>query len=313
MFIRQWVAGALILLSMATVAQHQPYQDIQLKQFPDLQPRTLSSIDNKKPTYLKFWASWCKPCMEQMPHFEKTYQKYRDELNVIAVNINMNEEAARIEEVIKRFDLHMPVWLDNEGALGVALGLIGTPYSVLINPEGKVLYTTHESDAALDVRLAMLAEGKSGENGITAEPVSREQKKKLLEPWAQGEHLIFFTATWCDWYLADTRPEMAQQCKSAQSDLNTLHKRLPDMPWHGVANHLWTDEQALKEFTQKYNLRIDFSIDTFGVLFNSFKVRDIPTLVWIKDGKIVKRITDFENMDAVVDQLQATVKNNGES
>ena len=63
MFIRQWVAGALILLSMATVAQHQPYQDIKLKQFPDLQPRTLSSIDNKKPTYLKFWASWCKNCL----------------------------------------------------------------------------------------------------------------------------------------------------------------------------------------------------------------------------------------------------------
>ena len=46
MYIRQWVAGALILLSMATVAQHQPYQDIKLKQFPELQSRTLSSIDN---------------------------------------------------------------------------------------------------------------------------------------------------------------------------------------------------------------------------------------------------------------------------
>ncbi len=286
------------------VAQNSSYQHIELKSFPDLEPKTLATIDNNKPIYLKFWASWCKPCMEQMPHFERIYQKYQKDLNIIAININMNEEKSRIEEVVNHFDLHAPIWLDNEGELGVALGLIGTPYSVLINQDGKVLYTTHESDAELDVRLAMLAKGKATDSELSGGLISKEDKEKLLRPWMQGEHLIFFTATWCDWYLADTRPAMAQQCKVAQSNLNALQKRLPDMPWHGVVNHLWTDEKALEEFKKLYQLKTSFSIDTSGVLFNRFRIRDIPTLLWVKDGKVITRISDFKNIDAVVEQLQ---------
>ena len=290
------------MLSVSSAVLADDVRQITLQQFGSGNSVTLGSLGADKPVYVKMWATWCKPCMEQMPHFEALQQQYGDKVNFVAVNININESHDKITQVINRFNLTMPVWLDNEGQLGVALGLTGTPYSVLANSTGTVVYTTHESDANLDRFIAMLAKGQSLQSTAT-EALSTEQRQHILQRWQQGEHLVFYTATWCDWYLLDTRPEMANACKQAQTELNALQQRLPHSRWHGVVNHLWTDKQALAEFNSLYNMKVPFSIDEAGVLFNHFNIRTIPTLLEIKDGKVLKRITDFTDTTQVVQQL----------
>lgn len=296
--------GALVvlLLCWSVQAQQLDYREVQLGQLDSTQTITLGSLDSDKPTYIKFWATWCQPCMQQMPHFEELQQKFKGKVDFVAVNININEEREKINEVIARFGLSMPVLLDNEGQLGVELGLVGTPYSVLLNSEGEVVYTTHESDANLDRFLSMLAKG-SQLSSATTDAIDGERMQALLAPWQKGEHLLFFTATWCDWYLLDSRPAMAQQCKQVQDGLNGLQQRLPNTPWHGFVNHLWTDEQALAEFNQLYHMQVPFSIDTAGALFTEFNIRSIPMLIRVKDGKVTARISDFSNQDVVIKQL----------
>ncbi|HEK9992299.1 TPA: redoxin domain-containing protein [Streptococcus equi subsp. zooepidemicus] len=39
---------------------------------------SLSDYAGKK-VYLNFWASWCKPCLQEMPHMERVYQKFKDD------------------------------------------------------------------------------------------------------------------------------------------------------------------------------------------------------------------------------------------
>lgn len=304
MLLRKMMFTLITLISFSAMAGDEAYQDIKLKHYANQQSVSLSSIAGDKPIYLKFWATWCQPCMEQMPHFEALQKKYQDKVNIVAVNININEEQSKIAEVIKQFGLSMPVWLDNEGELGVALGLVGTPYSVLINRAGEVVYTSHESDANLDKFIDRLASGQELAAQKTQAPTS-EQETKLLAPWTKGEHLLFFTATWCDWYLADSRPDMSQKCIAVQKNLNTLTARLPNKAWQGVVNHLWTDDKALADFKQLYSPKIDFSIDELGVLFNHFNIRNIPTLLWVKDGDVMKTITDFSDANAVVKTLSA--------
>lgn len=240
-----------------------------------------------------------------MPHFQEMATKYGDKVNFIAINININinEDAGYIDKVIKKFGLTIPVWLDNEDELGVALGLIGTPYSVLLSASGEVLYTTHNSDKELGKRLAMLADGKVPSLHSVDIP-NLDSAQKLLRPWLKGEHYILFTATWCDWYLADSRPAMAQHCKAVQSDFIDLYSRLEKKPWSGVVNHLWTDDKAVSEFEKLYKMPIQFKIDTLGVLFNHFNIREIPTLLVIKEGEVEAKITDFVNMDKVVNRIK---------
>lgn len=269
------------------------YQQVNLTSFPALTPTSLASLDTDKPLYVKMWASWCQPCMEQMPHFQALYQQYGDKVNFVAVNIDINEKSEEIAAVISRFKLSMPVWLDVEGKLAVALGLVGTPYSVLINSNGAQVYSSHESDAVLDGFLQRLAKGQqlpaANNTAITA-----AAQQQLLQPYLTGEHSLFFTATWCDWYLADSRPEMSKACSDAQKGLNQLAAKLPGPPLKVIVNHLWTDDKAVTEFKDKYQLNLPVSIDEYGVLFRQFNVRSLPVLLQIKDGKVLTTVTDFK-------------------
>jgi len=292
-------------LSLPALAEASEFQSVQLQQFPTLQPVSLQTFAQGKPVYLKLWASWCQPCMAQMPHFQKLQQSYGDKVNFVAINININEQRDAIRQVIKQFGLTMPVWLDQQGQIALALGLVGTPMSVLINSQGQLVYTTHESDQALDTLLGKLAAGQQLPPADNT-AISQAARQQLLAPFAKGEHLLFFSASWCDWYLAESRPAMSAHCKVAQHGLNKLAAKFPDQHWQGVVNHLWTDDKALTDFIALYQLKVPFQIDTGGVLFQHFQVREIPVLLKIKDGKTVSRITDFNDMAKVTLLLQQT-------
>lgn len=76
------VFKALIpLLFISSLAHANNFQEIKLTSFLTEEAILLSSLDNQKPTYIKMWATWCKPCMEQMPHFQKLYEKFGDKVN----------------------------------------------------------------------------------------------------------------------------------------------------------------------------------------------------------------------------------------
>ncbi|MAD77668.1 MAG: redoxin [Rheinheimera sp.] len=276
-----------------------------LKKFPDYAAADLATAASDKPLYIKFWASWCQPCMEQMPHFQELYQQYGDDVTFIAVNIDINEKPAAIAEVIKRFGLTMPVWVDTEGQLALQLGLVGTPLSVLINDQGQQVYSSHLSDQALDGFIQRLAAGQQLPAAQSSE-ISKTRQQQILAPYQQGSHYLFFTATWCDWYLAQSRPAMAEQCQRVQRGFNELASMAPEANWTGIVNHLWTDEAALAEFTTKYAIAIPFQIDNHGVLFQHFNVRNMPLLLKITDGKVVTEITDFSDPARVIQQLSAS-------
>lgn len=288
------LSAALLLLVVTAkaLAVNDDYRQVRLNTYPELNATSLQALDNSKPLYVKLWASWCKPCLEQMPHFQKLYQQYGDKVNFVAVNIDINEKSAEIAAVIARFDLSMPVWLDVESRLAVALGLVGTPYSVLINSKGEQVYSSHESDALLDGFLQRLAKGQQLPAANTA-TLNAAAQQQLLQPYLTGEHSLFFTATWCDWYLADSRPLMSEACSTAQKSLPQLAAKLPGPPLKVIVNHLWTDDKAVTEFKQKYQLKLPVNIDEHGVLFRQFNVRRLPVLIQIKDGKVLSTTTDF--------------------
>lgn len=280
----------LFIMAFATFSVQASHKTVELSIYNTSEKMTLSSLDNGKPTYVKLWASWCVPCMEQMPHFQEMYEQYGDSLNFIAVNININETTENIKQVIEKFELSMPVWLDTNGKMGVELDLAGTPYSVLLNKTLSPVYKSNNSDALLQDRLESLIEGRfeSSEHLIA---LNKDEKLAFLKPYKSGQHVLFFSATWCDWYLEQSRPEMSKSCVEAQTLLPKLIRQTDHLPWGVVVNHLWTDSAATQEFAQKYKVDTAITIDKGGVLFEHFKVREIPAVLLVKDGKVIERIS----------------------
>jgi len=285
---------ALLLFIFSTLANASDFKKIQLTDFRTNTLMDLSTIDKSKPTYIKMWATWCKPCIEQMLHFQSINEKYGDKINILAINININEDNKYIENVIAKFGLTMPVLIDNEGQLGIELGLVGTPFSVLINTDNNIVYTTHQSDNILETFVDKLAKGQKLESK-SSNLLTEKDKESIIEPWKKGDHILFFSATWCDWYLKDPRPDMATHCKNIQSNIDNLYQKPNNIEWHGFVNHLWTDKKALEDFTKLYNIiEFPFEIDISGVLFNYFNIREIPTIIKIENGKVIKRLTGDE-------------------
>jgi len=265
---------------------------------------SLAEYKGKKPVYLKFWATWCQPCRKQMPHFEHVQKEYGDEIVVIAINLGLNDDAEAVQKTIEEFGLTMPMAIDESGDLAQKFRLIGTPYHLLFDKNMNLVHRGHEADESLDNKLALVAQIKPSEiidSGILVE----SEPDIALDPNDGKIQALFFTATWCDWYLKDSRPEASKRCIAAQNRVNGLHKEFPAFTWLGVVSRLWTGDKDLLDYTKKYKIEHPVKIDKSNRLFHQYTVNDLPAIILVKNGKVVARISDFDDLDRIATLLKA--------
>ena len=99
-------------------------------------PIKLSSLRGKI-VLVDFWASWCAPCREAMPQYEKLYyQARRDDFEIIAVNLDEEREDA--VDFLAVHPVTFPIALDPAGSVPPTFGLVGMPSSYLLDRNGVV-------------------------------------------------------------------------------------------------------------------------------------------------------------------------------
>lgn len=106
----------------------------------------LSDYQGKK-VLLNFWATWCGPCVGEMPALQKLSEEYPDDLVVLAVNSGEDEKT--VKQFTDKNGYTFPVALDTELKIGnLYPGVMqGIPYTVIISDEGNVIA---ESTGAAD-------------------------------------------------------------------------------------------------------------------------------------------------------------------
>ncbi len=86
---------------------------------------------------LDFWATWCPPCRESMPHLNAIYNDLKDKgVNVFAVNLQ--EDKDKVEAYLKAQKLGMPVLLDSKGTVGQLYKAEAIPQTVVVGKDGRV-------------------------------------------------------------------------------------------------------------------------------------------------------------------------------
>lgn len=87
--------------------------------------------------YVDFWASWCAPCRQALPQYERLYRQWQSRgLTVLAVNVDTDIQAA--EKMLKRHPLSFPILFDPKGFWAERFGLPAMPSSYLIDRAGIV-------------------------------------------------------------------------------------------------------------------------------------------------------------------------------
>jgi peroxiredoxin len=92
-----------------------------------------------KVVLLNFWATWCPPCVREMPSMEALYGKYRGRnFEVVAVSLD-ERGAAVVMPFLERLKLTFQVALDPDGEVSAVYGARDLPSSFLIDPAGNVI------------------------------------------------------------------------------------------------------------------------------------------------------------------------------
>lgn len=96
---------------------------------------TLSDHEGKV-ILLNFWATWCGPCVGEMPAFEKLQETYGEDLVLLAVN--SGEDEGTVKAFLEENGYTFPVALDPRYEVALLYPSDSIPYTVIIGTDGKV-------------------------------------------------------------------------------------------------------------------------------------------------------------------------------
>jgi thiol-disulfide isomerase/thioredoxin len=97
---------------------------------------TLSALRGRW-VILNFWATWCAPCVAEMPALQMLADEYAGQL--VVLGINPRESSEVVATFAAAHDLRFPLLIDPDDATLVDYQVVGLPQSLVISPEGEIV------------------------------------------------------------------------------------------------------------------------------------------------------------------------------
>ena len=118
---------------------------------------SLDSLKGKT-IVLNFWASWCIPCQQEAPMFERTWNDYKDQ-GVVFLGVNTEDTDSAAFDYIDEYNLTYPHAPDQGGRMEEAYRITGIPETFIINGDGEItrhfISTPKESELRDEIERAM--------------------------------------------------------------------------------------------------------------------------------------------------------------
>lgn len=108
-----------------------------------------------KPYLLEFWATWCPPCRDSIPHLNELYATYKEKgMAFIGVT---DEDRQIVRTFTKEIPIDYFIGYDVYDKVGKAFGIKGIPHAMIVDKSGKIVWEGHPASlkpADLDKVLA---------------------------------------------------------------------------------------------------------------------------------------------------------------
>ena len=129
--------GQITLDERATSDEQSPLPDVELEPFDDGGGPVSTSDYEGQPLVLNFWATWCPPCVEEMPALQEVAES-ADGLGMLGVNIQDDLDQARslVAELGVTYDLAV----DADAELFAAVEAFGMPTTLLVDADGTIRF-----------------------------------------------------------------------------------------------------------------------------------------------------------------------------
>ncbi len=142
------VYGLALLLAAVMVYRVQGYLRVYDVQVGDRAPRFELADDQGrgvslrdyagKVVLLNFWATWCPPCVQEMPSLNGTYERFRED-GFVVLGISVDEDVGEYAGFLRDAGVTFPTARDPEREVSTRYGTVKYPESYLISRDGRVL------------------------------------------------------------------------------------------------------------------------------------------------------------------------------
>lgn len=130
--------------------------------FPDMDGQTHHLDDYAgRVLVVNFWATWCPPCVREMPALDRLQSELADD-GVVVFGANLGETAEDIAAFLQRVPVDFPLLLDPDMNAGMEWGVRGLPTTYIIDGQGQILFEVlgdkHWDDPVIVEQIRALAD-----------------------------------------------------------------------------------------------------------------------------------------------------------
>ncbi len=134
----------IFLLSFGSLAA-QSQSKLPAAKVQDLKGNLVNTAEfsnDGKPMVVNFWATWCKPCMEELAAINELYQDWQDETGVkfIAVSLDDTRSSKRVAPFVTAKGWNFDIYLDENQDFKRAMNVNNPPHTFLLNGKGEVVW-----------------------------------------------------------------------------------------------------------------------------------------------------------------------------
>ncbi len=149
-FWSQGIAGVVLLLVLSTVHAESAQTLLPIPERPMAPEFVLVDADGKQHRLsdyrgnvvaINFWATWCPPCLREMPSMQRLWDRWKNK-NFVILAIDVGED----DETVFRFTIELdtplefPLLLDREGKVVAQWPVLGLPTTFILDKQGRVVY-----------------------------------------------------------------------------------------------------------------------------------------------------------------------------
>ena len=88
---------------------------------------------------INFWASWCGPCRQEMPHLDDIHRKY-EALGFTVFGVNVEQDRNMADKVLRDIPVSFPILFDDNNRVSELYGVDAMPATVLVDRNGDIRY-----------------------------------------------------------------------------------------------------------------------------------------------------------------------------
>ena len=141
-------------------------------------PFSVTTLDGKqislddlqgKVVLIDFWATWCGPCREALPHVREIAKKFAEQ-PLIVLSISVDSDEAKWKEFVAKNEMTWPQYCDHgfTGPVAKSFGVQAIPNTYTIDADG-ILQDQHIGDAAIEGKLKKLVKRAQEKRAAKAE------------------------------------------------------------------------------------------------------------------------------------------------